>query len=176
MFSRSPCSSISSSGTTTWLAIAVDSDHAWAALRSVAGDARLDDPAYATSDGRRMHEAAIDAVLAEWARELEPGEAAERLQAAGVSASPVLSPLMLVRDGHLAARGFYPTYDHPEAGRQRTSRPVWRLARRPFDGVRPAPCFGEHNVEVLRDLGGYSAAEIDALAEAGVIADVPATT
>ena len=159
--------------TDTWLAIAVDSDVAWSALRGIIGDARLDDPAYATAEGRRASEDAIDAVLAEWAHGVEPGEAAARLQAAGVSAMPVLSAAMLVNDEHLAARGYYPEYDHPEAGRQKTARPVWRLQHRPFEGVRPAPCFGEHNADVLRDLGGYSDDEIIALAASGVIADVP---
>ncbi|MEZ4501355.1 MAG: CoA transferase [Dehalococcoidia bacterium] len=157
----------------TWLAIAVDTDEAWTALRSVVADARLDDPAYASTEGRKANEAAIDAVLEAWSATLDPEDAAARLQAAGVSAMPVLSPLMLTRDAHLEARGYYPTYDHPEAGVQRSARPVWRLARRPFTGMRPAPCFGEHNVEVLRDLAGYSAAEIEALAASGVIADVP---
>jgi crotonobetainyl-CoA:carnitine CoA-transferase CaiB-like acyl-CoA transferase len=157
----------------TWLAIAVDSDAAWEGLRTVVGDARLDHPAYASMAGRRAAAGAIDSVLAEWARDQEPDGAACKLQAAGVSAMPVLSPLMLVRDAHLAARGFYPSVDHPEAGRQRTARPVWRLQRRPFIGARPAPCFGEHNREILRDLVGYSAGEIADLSASGVIADQP---
>lgn len=39
--------------------------------------------------------------------------------------------------------------------------------------MRPAPCFGEHNVEVLRELAGLSDREIDALRDAGVIAEEP---
>ncbi len=157
----------------TWLAIAVDSDVAWAALRGVVGNARLDSDDYATAEGRQTARDAIDAVIAEWAADREPGEAAEVLQAAGVSASPVLSGYMLVHDDHLAARGFFPTYDHADAGICRTSRPVWRLARRPFDGVRPAPRFGEHNRAVLSELGGLSEAEIDSLDASNVIVDAP---
>lgn len=157
----------------TWLAIAVDSDRAWQGLRTVIADARLDQPEYASVAGRRAHESAIDAVLGEWARNLDAWDAARRLQAAGVSAMPVLSPLMLVHDEHMNQRGFYTRYAHPEAGEHLTSRPVWRLARRPFAGVRPAPCFGEHNEAILRDLGGYSASEIEALRASEVIADQP---
>ncbi len=160
----------------TWLAIAVDSDDAWRALRSVVGDARLDDPRYEGAEGRRADEDAIDAVLGEWARGLDADEAAARLQAAGVSAMPVLTPLMVTRDAHLAARGAFPSYDHPEAGVQRTMRPVWRLRRRPQPPIRPAPCFGEHNDTILRELGGCDDAEIARLAEAQVITDVPLTT
>ncbi|MDA1239810.1 MAG: CoA transferase [Chloroflexi bacterium] len=157
----------------TWLAIAVDSDEAWAALRSVVGDARLDDPAYRALEGRRAHEAAIDAVIEAWARDRDPSVEAKRLQAAGVSASPVMSALMLVRDEHLAERGYYQRTVHPEAGEHAVTHPVWRLQHRPLAPIGPAPCFGEHNAVILGELAGYSAAEIEAMAEAGVLATVP---
>lgn len=157
----------------TWVAIAVDSDEAWQALRGVVRDGRLDDPAYATLSGRKAAEPVIDAVLGEWARERDATEVAEALQAAGVAACPVLTPLMIVRDVHLVSRGNLPTAVHPEAGEVRTSRPVWRMARRPTPPPSPAPTFGQHNREVLRDLAGYSEAEVDALEASGVIATVP---
>ena len=158
-----------------WLAIAVDSDATWEALRSLVGDQRLDRAEYRTMAGRRAAEQEIDAVLVEWARDREQSEAAEELQAAGVAASPVLTPLMLTRDAHLQARGFYPEYDHVDAGKHMTSRPPWRLARRPFTGVRPAPRFGEHNHEVLSGLAGLSDGRIEELRASGVIADAPLT-
>ena len=157
----------------TWLAVAVDSDDAWRALRSVIVGRRLDDVGYGTAEGCLAAVDEIDAAIGEWAAGREPNEAAAELQAAGASAAPVLSPLMLVHDEHLAGRGFYPSYDHADAGRCLTTRPVWRLARRPFEGVRPAPRFGEHNRELLSRLAGYSDAEIDALERDGVIAGEP---
>lgn len=157
----------------TWVAIAVDSDEAWRALCGVVRDARLDDPAYATLAGRKAAEAAIDAAVGEWVRERDAVEVAEALQAAGVAACPVLTPLMLVQDAHLAARENFPTTVHPEAGEVRTSRPVWRMARRPTPRPAPAPIFGQHNREVLRDLAGYSDAEVDAFEASGLLATAP---
>jgi len=157
----------------TFLAIAVDSDEAWQALRSVVGDPRLDDPSFATVAGRRAGEAAIDEALAEWARDREPSATAAALQAVGVSAMPVLTPLMIFRDAHLHARGFFPVVEHAEAGAMPTALPVWRLQHRPLPAIRPAPCFGEHNTEILRDLAGYDAAAIAGLRERNVIADAP---
>jgi crotonobetainyl-CoA:carnitine CoA-transferase CaiB-like acyl-CoA transferase len=130
-------------------------------------------PEYDALDGRLAAQTEIDGVLQEWTVTREATATAARLQAAGVSATSVLSPLMVVRDHHLNARRFFTTYDHPVAGRQTTPRPVWRLTERPFQGLRPAPCFGEHNREVLRELGGYGDAEMDGLAAAGVITDRP---
>ena len=157
----------------TWVAVAVDSDEAWRMLRGVVHDARLDDPAYDTLAGRKAAETAIDTVIGEWARGRDASAVAAALQAAGVAACPVLTPLMLVRDAHLAARGNFPTTVHPEAGEVRTSRPVWRMARRPTPRPAPAPTFGQHNREVLRDLAGYSNAEVDAFETNGITATVP---
>ncbi len=160
----------------TWLAISVDTDESWRNLVGFVRDSRLENPAYDTQAGRKAHETAIDEVLTAWAATQEPGAAAAALQSAGVHAAPVLSPLMLVRDEHLAERGYYPEYEHPEAGRCTTTRPVWRLVERPFGGIGPAPCFGQHNREVLATLAGYTEAEIDALETANVIVTVPLAT
>ena len=157
----------------TWLALAVEDDAQWAALQLAVGDPRLDDPTFGTAAGRKASEASIDGVIGEWALGRDPIEAAESLQAAGVPASAVLTPLMLTRDAHLQARGFYPEVEHPEAGRHRTTRPVWRLERRPFEGARPAPCFGQDNEEVLREVAGLTTSEIEALEEAGVVSGLP---
>lgn len=157
----------------TWLAIAVDSDESWAALRGVVADPHLDDPAYATHAGRKAHEAAIDAVIEAWARERDASAEAARLQAVGVSALPVMSPLMLVRDEHLQARGFFPTTVHPEAGEHTVTRPVWLMRHRPQPPIQPAPCFGEHNVVILRELAGYSDTDLERFEADGVIATVP---
>lgn len=156
----------------TWVAIAVDSDEAWRALCATIGDARLDRPEFATTAGRLQHDREIDAILGEALRERDPSEVAAALQSAGVSACEVLSALMLVRDDHLAARGFYQTVAHPEAGEHRTSHPIWRFADRPQPQLRPAPCFGEHNREVIAD-AGYTDEEIDALEAASVLVAVP---
>ena len=158
----------------TWLAIAVDSDEAWQGLRSVVGDPRLDDPAYEQVAGRRAAEAAIDGVIAEWARERDPEEAAAALQAAGVAASPVYTPLGLTQDAHLEARGAFTTYDHSVTGVQRTTLPVWRFERRPVTHVGAAPAFGEHNEAILTELAGYDADEVEAMATSGLIANAPA--
>lgn len=149
--------------TDRWLAITVDSDAAWHALCRVIGDARLDHPAYAAVEGRRAAQTAIDAVIAAWSATRDPEESAALLQAAGVAAAPILSPLMLAGDAHLAAREAFLWYDHAEAGRIRTTRPTWRLARRPVTSVRAAPCFGADSEDLLERLLGYSRAEVQAL-------------
>ncbi|MDA1003408.1 MAG: CoA transferase [Chloroflexi bacterium] len=162
--------------TDRWLTIAIDSDDAWRALRDAIGGPRLADPAYATLAGRRASEAEIDSVIGEWVRTQDADAAAARLQAAGVAAAPVLTPLLVTTDEHLLARSAFLALDHPDAGHIRTTRPTWRFRRRPITSVRPAPQFAQHTAEVLTTLGGYSEAEVAAFLEAGVVAEdlVPA--
>ena len=157
----------------SYLAIAVDDGEAWAGLVSVVDDPRLDHERYSTLIGRRAGQDLIDRVIGDWARQRDSEEAAERLQAAGVAASSVLTARMLKYDPHLAAREAFLTIDHPVVGRHLTTRPVWRMARRPITRLAPAPCFGEHNRNVLADLAGLSTAEIDAMEDGGLIADRP---
>lgn len=149
--------------TDRWVTIAVDSDGAWQALKGVIGDSRLDEPAYETREGRHEHQRAIDGVIEEWTLPRDADDAAAELQAAGVSAVPVLTPFYATIDAHLLARDNFLEYDHPDAGLNRTTRPAWRLRRRPVTSVRHAPPFGADSVEVLRDIAGYSDAEIEAL-------------
>ncbi|MGE3962406.1 MAG: CaiB/BaiF CoA transferase family protein [Dehalococcoidia bacterium] len=156
----------------TWLALAVDGDDAWRALRACLDDPRLSRPEYDTAAGRLAAQREIDAVLAELLRERDPTEVATALQAAGVSAMPVMSALMLVRDEHLAARGYFPTVLHPEAGEHVTTHPVWRWADRPQPPLQPAPCFGEHNRDVLA-AAGYTEDRIASMEAAGILATVP---
>lgn len=157
----------------TWVAVSVDSDEAWRRLCAVVGNPRLQDRRWLSVEGRRTSEPEINEILAAWVRPQESNACALVLQEAGVSACPVLSPLMLVNDEHLNWREYYPTVTHPAVGEHLSTRPVWRLSERPFAGHRPAPCFGEHNSEVLRAFAGLTDTEIERLAEQRVIADTP---
>lgn len=156
-----------------WLAIAVDSDEAWIALRGVVADNRLDNLRSRRSKGRRAAESFIDGALNDWCREQPAQNLAEALQAAGVAASPVRSQLMLTTDPHLLARDYVQAYDHPLTGKCATFRPVWRLADRPLGEIRPAPMSGQHTREVLSSFAGLDDAAVDALGAAGVTATTP---
>lgn len=156
-----------------WLAIAVDSDEAWRGLRSTVDDGRLEDPAYLATAGRLAHREQIDVILGEWTAGQDAHIAAGRLQDAGVAAAPVHSPLTLLSDPHLRDRSFFTDVAHPAVGRHLTTHPVWRLRRRTQPPLGPAPCFGEHNDAVLRDLLGLTPSEVESLSHEGVIARAP---
>jgi crotonobetainyl-CoA:carnitine CoA-transferase CaiB-like acyl-CoA transferase len=67
------------------------------------------------------------------------------------------------------ARGFLQKIDHPVAGEASYVGPPWWMGPGGWQTGR-APLLGEHTVEVLRDIAGLSAAEMDRLSPAGALA------
>lgn len=153
--------------TDSWVTIAVDSEDAWAALKQVVGDPRLEAPAYGSMEARRACQDEIDAVLTEWTRQQDADEAAAALQAAGVPAQRVLTPLTMTTDEHMAARDNWLTYDHPDTGVVRTLRSVWRMRRRPQRDIRHAPRFGGDSEAILAQVG-FTPDEIETMKAKGV--------
>lgn len=71
---------------------------------------------------------------------------------------------------HLKAREAFGRYEHPDAPAFTAPAVPWKFAATPVKRGGRAPRLGEHGREVLAGRLGLSAAEIDALADAGVIA------
>ena len=74
----------------------------------------------------------------------------------------------IVADEQLEAIGMFRDLDHPEYGRLRTVDSPVLVEGEDKAEPRPAPALGEHTGDLLRELG-LDAAEIDNLAEAGVV-------
>ena len=72
-------------------------------------------------------------------------------------------------DPHLAARGAFHEFEHPEVGVRAHFRIPWRWTRRANGTGRRAPCLGEHTEAVLRDVLGLTENEIADLAERDVV-------
>jgi crotonobetainyl-CoA:carnitine CoA-transferase CaiB-like acyl-CoA transferase len=162
--------------TDRWVAVAVATDAQWRALCKAIGRPELaDDPRYAGAAARLAHQDELDALLREWTAERTDDEAMALLQARGIPASAVRTPLTLTTDPHLAARGFYREVDHPVVGRHRVAGPLWNLSSPRVEIRAPAPCFGQHTDTVLMDLVGLSAEAVRRLRDLGVTGDVPVT-
>ncbi|HLZ68513.1 MAG TPA: CoA transferase [Dehalococcoidia bacterium] len=160
--------------TDRWVAIAVATNDQWRGLCGVIGRPELaGDPRYARALDRYERQDALDKVIAAWTRERSDDEAMHALQAAGVPASALRTPLTLTHDPHLAARGFYREVEHPVAGRHRVAGPLWNEPATEAAPMRPAPTFGQHRVEVLGDLVGFAAEALAGLERQGIIGDEP---
>ncbi len=160
--------------TDRWVTIAVGSDDQWRSLCEAMGMAELvEDGRFADAVSRYEHQDELDDIVAAWTREHGDYELMHLLQARGVPAGAVLTPLAISQDPHLEARDVFEVVEHPDFGPNKVTRPSARLSESPAHVRRPAPCFGEHNDYVLGDLLGLSGDEIQALEEKGIISSVP---
>ena len=157
-------------GEDQWCAIAVESDAQWQALRGALGNpAWAADPALASTSGRIPQRAAIDAGLSAWTRLRTPHEVMAALQAAGVPAGAVQRSSDLLRDPQLQHRRFFRPLQHPEMGEVPYEGHQFRIDGYDSGPRLPAPCLGEHSIEVLRDLLGMDDEEIAAVAAGGAL-------
>jgi len=90
------------------------------------------------------------------------------LEEVGVPGGPILNYAEVFADPQVQARGMVQEMDHPVGGRVRVLGPAVKLSETPVRLSRPAPLYGEHSAEILRE-AGYADAEIRQLAEAGVV-------
>jgi benzylsuccinate CoA-transferase BbsF subunit len=155
-------------GEDRWIAIAVDSDEQWQALRREL--ALPDTPEWRASAGRLADRAALDAAVAGATQARAPVELMEHLQAAGVAAGVVNDARdVLERDPQLAARGHWVTLDHPEMGPSTYNSAPFRFSAAASEPSAPAPLLGQHGREICADVLGLPASEIERLARAGVL-------
>jgi crotonobetainyl-CoA:carnitine CoA-transferase CaiB-like acyl-CoA transferase len=157
-----------------WVAVAVSTDDQWAALRDAIG--RPDwamDPELKSAGGRRSRHDAIDEHLGAWCRERTADDVVETLWGAGVPVAEVMQPHRQIELAQLAHRGFFEELGHPvNPSAPHSTLPV-RLSRGPKAFHRdPAPLLGQHNAELLRELG-VTDDEIDTLLAEGVIGTTP---
>ena len=160
-------------GSDRWLALAVADDAHWDALRAVLGDpAWADDPRLRTAGGRRAAHDLIDDELRSWTKDRDADELAELLARAGVPAGVVIPAREVVDNPQIRHRGLFEPERHPLTGDHELPTLPFRFSRVPAWLRRPSPSLGEHNHEVLTELG-LSPDEIAALGERGVIGDRP---
>ncbi|MBK7328909.1 MAG: CoA transferase [Dehalococcoidia bacterium] len=160
-------------GTNRWIAISCRSDAEWHALVGALGSPSwATTPDLATRTGRATREDELEARIAEWSANKDRDDLFHALQAAGVTAGPVLNAKEAAEDSHLAATGTWKrlpaTEDYPEVD---WLRPAYRFSKSEVD-LREPPClFAEHNDYVYREVLGLSEEEIAQLREAGHIAE-----
>lgn len=104
--------------------------------------------------------------LEQWSRRFPRQELVAEAQRRHIPASPVATPSDLLQDPQLLARGFLKDIDHPLLGRR--ALPIGAIATVTGTAVAPAPRLGEHNAQLLADLG-YDQLECRALLESGVV-------
>ncbi len=154
-----------------WIAIGANSDSMFQRLmRVIERDDLAADDRLRHNHGRVEHEAMLDAAIAAWTCEHSVAEALEKLERAEVAAGPIQSIADIATDPQFLARAMFETLEL--AGGERVRVPGWvpKLSDTPARTQWPGPELGAHTKAVLGDLLGYDDAELERLAEQGVIA------
>ncbi|MBC8008373.1 MAG: CoA transferase [Prolixibacteraceae bacterium] len=125
-------------------------------------------PDYANPNLRSKHRVALNAAIAVHSRRYTSKKLIELLAKAGVPCGPIYKLDQVFDDEQVRHLGMAVPVPNPEGGEIILVGPAIRLSRTPSRMKRTAARAGEHNDEVLRDLG-YSDADIAGLRNANVI-------
>jgi crotonobetainyl-CoA:carnitine CoA-transferase CaiB-like acyl-CoA transferase len=157
-------------GEDEWVSIACGTETEWQALCQAIGQPQLaTDARFRTAKDRKAHESELDQLLTAWTVERTKWDVTRSLQAAGVAAFPSMNSKDLTEDPHLNARNFFTSLPHPEVGEKIHTGIPWLLTNAP-NGVRsPAPLLGQHTDEIMREVMGYTEAQIAKMKEEKVL-------
>jgi len=157
-------------GEDSWCAIAVESEPEWLAFCRAIGKAELaTDSRFCCLEKRKANEDELDNIVADWTRQRTAKEVTEVLQREGIAAGMVQSPADLFDDPQLRHREHFQVLEHPEIGRHSYEMPAFRLSQTPARLRTAAPCLGQHNEYVCRELLGMSDGEFVQLLNEGVL-------
>jgi len=153
-----------------WLMLAIGNDQQFAQFCRCAG--RLDwsqDPRFASNRGRIAHREELVAMLGQLTRTRTTQEGIEALEPLGVPCGPINNVAQVFSDPQAVARAL--RVDIPTATGLAVpgiASPL-RLSDGPAQYRLAPPALGAHTREVLSEVLGLSATQLDSLSEQGVI-------
>lgn len=155
----------------SYMLIAANNNKVFASLAGAMGQPDLvDDPHFATIRARSANMDATDAVVAAWVARHDGRTVEAKLEAAGVPVSRVFTIADIFADPHYRARDMLLDMAHPQLGTVTIPGVVPKLSRTPGEVRHVGPEPGADTTEVLTGLLGLSAAQLQLLENAGVVA------
>jgi len=150
-----------------WMVSVPPNPAAWTKIKEWVGDPALTmDPALDDDTGRNQKRDFILDRLEAWSKQFSKEYLVTGAQSRHMAASPVATPVELVRDPQLLERGFLRDIDHREFGR--ITVPGGAISTARHSELHQAPSLGQHTAEIMNRLG-YSKYDQQALLESGVI-------
>lgn len=129
---------------------------------------------YATHEMRWRNLSDINRVVGDWILSQDMDALGRTLDTFGLAYSLALSIDAICADPHYLARGSIETVEHPRLGTLRMQGVGPKFSASPASALRAAPSLGEHNRDVLQNLG-VDEPTLAQLARDGVISSGPAT-
>ena len=138
-------------GKDQWVAIAIGTDTEWKSLCQIMGNPDWsENPAFSDQYTRWQNQDELNKLIGGWTKDFTHYEVMHKLQNVGIAAGASLNIEELINDPHCKARGIFIEQNHPEAGKTVVYRSPWRTALTATEA--PAPCLGEHNDYVFKQL------------------------
>ena len=144
-------------------------DKQWKSFLTLIGKPELfaADARFNTHSNRAERIEEVYTFVAEEMRTRTTEEWSSLLTAGDIPWMPMNTLDELIDDPHLAAIGYFLQIAHPSEGAMQTPAVPTRWSASPPQVRQPAPRFGEHSAEVLREVG-YSEADLERMAADGV--------
>ena len=157
-------------GDDKWISIVVATQDEWEALcKTMRKPELIEDDRFKDLPARKANEEELDRIVTQWTINQGDYEIMEKLQHAGVAATPSLSSEALFSDPHLKERNVFRQVEHPIIGKNWVIGPPWRLTETPAILRSYGPLLGEHTDEIFTAYLGMSSDEIEKLKEEQVI-------
>ena len=153
------------------LVIAAGNDKLYGLLVDLMGMPELrEDPRFVHVVDRVAHHAELKPIIEDWLKDFTIDEAVEKILAVGCPAAPINTIDRVVADPHIGgAREMFVELPHPTAGNMKVCGNQIKLSGTPVQFNIPAPLLGQHNEQILGEMLGMDAAQVQALKDEGVL-------
>lgn len=144
-------------------------------LRAIGQEALIHDPRFRTNADRLRNVDALDAIISEFAARYDQTDLIRMMEKAEVTVGPVYDISQIVEDPHVIEREILADYPDEQLGFLPMHAVTPRLSATPGSIRTPAPELGQHNREILSDIG-IGQVEYAELTRSGVAIENEAST
>jgi len=139
-------------------------------FRSIGRPELSEDPRYRTNADRVKHADELDAIIGEFVFRRTQAENVAFFESAEVTIGPIYDIAQILKDPHMLERELIADYPDADMGSFPMHHVVPRLSGTPGSIRTPAPKLGEHNRDLLKEVGVDDAAYSELLA-AGIVCE-----
>jgi len=142
----------------------------WEAAARVIGQGQLiDDKRFDNIINRALNDQAASSLIEEWTSQHPRDEIVDAMTRVGAPCGKVLSREEVADDPQLLSRDMVVELNDESLGIVRVPGVPFKMSETPAQMKATAPGLGQHTVEILVSLLGYSKAEVDGLKHQGIV-------